>query len=177
MPVKRQCEANHQQILLLAFLMALLFGCASSSYREGIFEDSFNRYRVQAPSSGWKQVKVKQANLSFFNTRANAAIMVNSTCDTYRDAPLRAMANHMFIGIENKTYLLQESHKVDGREAVYSVVKGMLDGAPIKIAAITIAKNYCTYDLTYSAPPETFEDGLADFERLVDSFSVLERKR
>jgi len=80
-------------------------------------------------------------------------------------------------GVIGILILIFGSPVLAGREAVYSVVAGMLDGAPIKIAAVTVVKNYCTYDLTYSAPLETFDDGLPDFERTVDSFSVLERKR
>ncbi|RJO64556.1 MAG: hypothetical protein C4523_18075 [Myxococcales bacterium] len=168
--------AKMRHILLLAAL-ALPAACATlASYKDGVVETKHTRYRVEAPGKAWERIGVRNGDLAFWRDDLHAFILLNSTCDEYRDAPVESLANHLFIGIENKNFVEQKETPLDGRNAVYSVVEGELDGAPVKVAAYTLVRDYCTYDLSFSAPPERFEAGMPDFERVAARFHVVGRR-
>ena len=164
-----------------AFVAALaavaILACASATYKGGIFENDQTIYRVDPPRGGWERISAGDADVAFWNERLSAFIMVNSTCDQYRDAPVSILANHLFIGIEKKLFSVQEERPLDGRDAVYTELTGKLDGHPVKVAAYTLVKNYCTYDLSYSADPKHFDEGLPAFHELARKFRVLRRKK
>ena len=48
-----------------------------------------------------------------------------------------------------------------------------LDGVAIKLECYVIKKNNCVYDLSYSAPPDRFAQGVSEFVRFVKGFAVL----
>jgi len=163
-------------LVLFVFCALIVSACSGKQYRNGVFEDKKNAYRIEAPGKAWKQIESEDTNLAFFNDSLNAVIMVNSTCDEYKDAPASALTGHLFIGIEDRKVLEQQKVMLDGREAVYTLVEGKLDGAPVKLATYVLVKNYCIYDLAYSAPPASFERGLPYLKNIADKFKVLRRK-
>jgi len=161
--------------LALMFLFGL-FSCSSKSYKNGVFSDDENSYRILPPSANWKQLNAEGADIAFFNEKLNAVIMLNSTCEKYKDAPASALSGHLVIGIEDKKVIEQEKIEVDGREAVYTVLEGMLDGASVKLVTLVLVKNYCIYDMAYSASPRNFKKGLPAFKKIMAKFKVLSRK-
>lgn len=163
-------------IVVLAVLCVI--SCSTlGTYGEGVYENDYTVYRAPEPGPGWERLSIGDADLAFWNKKLAAFIMVNSTCNEYRDAPVAALANHLFIGIEKKKFIKQDGAPLDGRQAIYSEVEGMMDGAPVRVAAYTLVKNYCTYDLSYSAPLSVFETGRPAFEKLAGRFKVIKRKR
>lgn len=167
------------KILSIGFLAIFcVISCTTpGTYGKGIYENAYTVYQAPDPGPGWKRLIAGDADLAFWNKKLAAFIMVNSTCNGYRDAPVAALANHLFIGIEKKKFIKQDDAPLDGRQAIYSEVEGMMDGAPVRVAAYTLVKNYCTYDLSYSAPLSVFEKGRPAFEKLAGRFKVIKRKR
>jgi len=163
--------------LVLVLCCALVqAACSGKQYSNGVFEDKKNAYRVEDPGKGWQRIESEDTDLAFFNDGLNAVIMVNSTCDDYKDAPASALTGHLYIGIEERKVLEQQKIKLDGREAIYTLVEGKLDGVPVKVATYVLVKNYCIYDLAYSAPPAAFERGLPYLKKVAEKFKVLRRK-
>lgn len=165
-------------VAYLLFASVFAFSaCNNATYKGNIYEDNQNVYQAVSPGKGWKRIGTKDADLAFWNSDIAAFIMVNSTCDDYKDAPLESLSNHLFFGIEKKKYIEQKRVLLDGRQAVYTVVEGLLDGARIRVAAYTMVKNYCTYDISYSAPLKVYDKGFKDFDAVMEHFKVLKRKR
>jgi hypothetical protein len=171
--------------LWLAVLGAVVFvsltflSCATTAqYNQGRVETKQTIYKTApTPGANWTRISIAEADLAFWNDRLDASILLNSTCEETNNTPVRSLANQLFFGIEQKVFLEQKQVPVDGRWAWYSLVTGQLDGAPVKVAAYTLVKNYCTYDLSYTAPPDRFDKGLGDFQKLVETFRVVKRKR
>jgi|GEM_PF-832296 len=164
-------------IFILVICLVLPVACSSGTYKNNVYEDKHNVYQVMSPGKGWKRIATKDADLAFWNSKIAAFIMVNSTCDGYKDAPLESLSNHLFFGIEKKEFIQQKRVMLDGRQAVYSEVTGLLDGARVRVSAYTMVKNYCTYDISYSAPTKIYGKGLKAFEKVMERFRVIKRKR
>ncbi|MBI2027571.1 MAG: hypothetical protein HYS98_07215 [Deltaproteobacteria bacterium] len=60
--------------------------------------------------------------------------------------------------------------RLDEREAQHTIATGKLDGVLIKMNIYVLRKNYCIYDLTYSAKINTYDVGVVEFERFVAAF-------
>ncbi len=163
--------------LIAVFLVSGLTACSTATYRKGIVETEKTVYTAQSPGRNWTRIETDKSDLIFWNKQLDAFIMVNSTCDEYRDAPVAALHKHLFFGIEKKEILTEREVTIDGRQSLYSEVSGMLDGAPIKVAAYTLVKNYCTYDLSFTAPPDQFDSGIAALHRVSGQFHVIKRKK
>ena len=167
--------------LCCALGLSLLLLLAASScqerqaqYKQGVYTSMQTQYELGELGEGWREAPDMEDNdLAFWNESLGAAIAINSTCKEYEDLPLKAMANHLVIGIEERRNLIWEQRMVDGREALYIVVEGFLDGVPIKVAAYVLVKDYCTFDLIYHAPPATFDEGLPQLHELARQFAVL----
>ena len=156
--------------------MVLVSACQETRphYKQGMYTSQQVQYKLGDLEEGWRRApKMEDNDLAFWNETLGAAIAINSTCREYEDLPLKAMANHLVIGIEERKNLVWEQRPVDGREALYVVVEGHLDGVPIKVAAYVLVKDYCTFDLIYHAPPATFDEGLPQLDKLAHEFTVL----
>lgn len=152
-----------------------LFSCAhKATYENGLFQNEVTRYEAPMPA-GWTKLAAKDADLAFWNARLGGFILVNSTCREYRDATPSVLAKHLLIGIENRTILKESTLPLSGRQAFFQEVRGLLDGASVHLASLTLVKDYCTYDLAYSAPEARFEEGREAFMKLAERFNVQKR--
>jgi len=163
-------------LLILVMLFALSSCATTGSFRDGVLDKKETRYKITVPGNTWRPVRVGGADIAYFNETSKAVLLVHATCEGFRDAPVKALASHLFFGIEEKRVLVREERPMDGRQAVYTELEGMLDGAPVKVAAYTMLKNYCLYDVAYSAPPDSFETDRAQFESIAKSLTTLPRK-
>ena len=160
------------------FLIAAttMSGCASDGeYKNGVYRSEEATFKVPPLRAPWKQIQVEDAELAFHNPETGANISVNATCKEYEDAPPEALALHLLIGIANRTVNTWEPREMDRRKALYMDVQGELDGAPVRLAAYVLAKDYCSFDLIYTASPDHFESGLPVLHRLAESFHMLQR--
>ena len=58
---------------------------------------------------------------------------------------------------------------LDEREAKHTIATGKLDGVAVKMNIYVTRKNYCIYDMSYSAIDKNYDIDLSDFEKLVSS--------
>ena len=170
---------KHSAIIAL-FVFFATAGCAGNRHltKGGIYESNEAQCFVGDFEPEWVPIpEVKDAEMAYWNQRLGAVIAVNVTCDDYDDMPTRAMANHLVMGLENRKYDRWEYRPVDGRQALYGEVEGLLDGVPVKMAAYVIVNNYCSFDLIYHSPPNTFEEGSRRLEKLASVFKVIRAGR
>jgi hypothetical protein len=143
-----------------AILTAVLIGCAAQpevAFRGG-------------PLPGWWHRVSSKSDLAY-RSEHGATIYANVECKKVDDAPLDVLTNHLLFGVD-----VHEDQRTEitlaGRKALRTLVAGEVDGVPIRLDAIVLMKDECTYDLALIAGPETFEQHERDFEAFVDGFEV-----
>ena len=80
---------------------------------------------------------------------------------------------HLTAGVAVGAPLREESLTLDNRAALMRVYSGNLDGVPLRVGAVVLKKNNCTYDMLYLSPSSTFEAGWADFVGVLSGFQVM----
>ena len=129
-------------------------------------------YRVGPLGTGWQMVHEEGAEIGFYNRRIAGIIQGNATCrDDAETAPLASLTDHLLIGYTERHPTRTETVAVDGREALHSIVKAKLDGVPLILDLYVLKRNGCIFDLSYVAPPDTYEDGGGDFGEFVAGFA------
>jgi hypothetical protein len=97
-------------------------------------------------------------------------IQIHAACGEQGDSSLEQYTDHLRIDWTDWKVESQTTEKIIEREALRTVVVANLDGVPRKNELVVIKKSGCLFDLHYSAPPERFDQGRADFQRVVAGF-------
>lgn len=158
---------------LLAALVAA--GCATAARIEnGVFH-SPKGYRVTVPGDAWRVTTDSRADLELRHRDGRAGMLVNASCDGARTrGPLDVLARHLLSGFRDRSVVTREDVSVNGKVARHAVVEGRLGdaGEPMTVELYVMRDDRCLYDFLYAAPPETFDAGRADFERLIRTFAT-----
>jgi hypothetical protein len=152
--------------------LAWLAGCATSSFRDSIFDDGVVRYRVGRLDPRFSRVEVDDNDLAWHG-RGVGTISVNSTCSEYEDVPAVALMNHLLFGTSERTLRLEETTTLDGRGALHTIADVELDGVPITLEVYLLKKDGCVYDLSHIAARHRFEQSRPLFAAFVAQFHVL----
>ena len=150
----------------------LTAGCAVKRIDNGVYH-SPKGYRVTIPGPHWSAVTDGRADLELRHRSSPAAMAVNAVCDaatTRRGA--RILSRQLLVGLRGRKVVESGDVEIAGRTAVRAVVDARQEGSetPVRIETIVLNDDRCVYDLMYVAPPATFDDTRAEFERLADSF-------
>jgi hypothetical protein len=168
LPARVMCAA-----VAICVLGALVAGCGSRTfYRAGVVHTPYTQYRVGELSGKWEQVSDFGGDVAFLNGETSAVILANASCEEYEDASLKVLTKHLLIGFTDRETLSTEEFTLDGREALSSTVLAQLDGVQLQMTFVVIKKDYCIYDMSYTAPVSTYDAGIAEFMGLVQSFEV-----
>lgn len=172
MTLRTHERASVRCVAVLAATVTLFTaaGC-SGRYRSGVYESRYTRYVIDEPAGSWSRIRRTGVNVAFGHP-SGAGIYVDDSCRRYDDAPLHVLANHLFFGFTQVEVESTEDMEIDGRAAYRRVVRGRMDGVPVRVAATVMKKDDCVYDFVYVAAPGAFESGLAEYERVVRSFRV-----
>lgn len=131
-----------------------------------------NLYKISAPSNEWKLVESGGADYAWYHSKIGGTIYIDSNCDKqFDDRSLQDSMKSIFSGISSSKPQVT-SVILDGREAIFAQSAGELDGVEVQLAIFVMSKNHCLYDFVYIANPETFQQGLQDFNRTVYSFTT-----
>jgi hypothetical protein len=128
------------------------------------------RFTLGTLPAGWARFNKGDAKIAYRNHLQNQIIMVNVVYAPNRKADLRALFNHLMFDITDRKLLEYEKIMVDEREALWTVVEGELDGAPIKLAAAVVRIDAWVYDLVFVSSPDNFDLGLSAFRQFVQAF-------
>jgi hypothetical protein len=160
--------------LACATIVALGSGCGTSgTFRNGIYQDEYVRYRIGQPEGDWERVAVGDNDVAYHH-RALGTVSVNSTCSDYEDVPEQALLNHLFFGTRERVFRKQEVVTLDGRGALHVLADVELDGVPISLEIYLLKKDGCVYDLSYISSRSAQSQGHPVFARVVAGFHVLE---
>ena len=150
-------------------------GCATATRIDnGVFH-SPKGYRVTLPGDAWTVTPNERADLELRHRDGHSGMVVNAACGAQRArGPLDVLARHLLSGLRDRSVVTGEDVSVNGKMARHAVVEGRLgdDGERTTVELYVMRDDRCLYDFLYAAPPESFEAGRADFERLVRTLST-----
>jgi hypothetical protein len=157
-------------------LLLALAGCASSgSFESGVFRDARVAFRIDPPPTGWRSIRVSDADLVFRDDAHEASVLVNGRCVAEDgDAPLVALTAQLLIGTTDRNFSLEETLPLDAREARHSVLLAKLDGVIMGYDVFVMKKNGCVYDLVYVGAPAGMQAGTPAFEKFAKGFRTIE---
>jgi hypothetical protein len=130
-------------------------------------------YCFGGPSEDWRPLREdigKGMQVAWLEPRTVAFIQIHAQCDEHGDSSLEQYTDHLRIDWTDWNIIEQQPGKLVGREALRTLVDAELDGMPRRNEVWVVKKNGCIFDLIYSAPPEDFQAGRADFQRVVEGF-------
>lgn len=123
------------------------------------------------PGDGWRPLKQKNTQVAWFNADYDAAILLDSQCESHGDSSLEAFTDHLRIDFRHWDIKSQEVVTIAGREGLRTIVLASIDGVEqTQMELYVTKKNGCLFDLEYVAPPASFERGRAAFARVVAGF-------
>ncbi len=135
-------------------------------YKAGTVITGTSRFTVSQLPPPWESPKIRLKQLVHENDPLRATILTDALCGPkYDDGPLPRLAADLFQKMTDRKILSQRNIDVAGRSAVRMVGTGKMDGVLLKMDVVVLKKNLCLYDMIYVAPPETYSQGVQDFER------------
>ena len=152
-------------------LMVTLLGCL---FRHGqLTPREEGQFRVGDLGGGWEWVQPGGADQAWYNPSILGSIYADSNCKhRHDDSTLVDSMRHLTAGLSPEAPQREEVFRLDGREALMQVMDVSLDGVDVRMGAVVLNKDHCTYDLVYLAPVNRFEDGWSDFVAMVSGFGV-----
>lgn len=167
---------RHAVLRGLVVLAGLAAGCSSARLEGAIYRDRDVAFRVGEVPAGWRLVDAKGARLAFRDDAARLAVLVNARCGADADdAPLAALAGHLFFQFTERATLVERVEPLDRREALHVRLRAKLDGVPRELDAFVLKKDGCVYDFVADAPEGALEPQVAAFERFVAGFRAIDR--
>lgn len=141
------------------------------SYKNGTAVTAAGRFDVPRLPLPWKSPKSLLKQLVYENDSIQATIVVDALCGAkYDDAPLDRLARELFQRFQKPVIDSERAFTLDGRTARRVEGRGDVDGVPLRMAVVVMKKDFCLYDFSYFAPPETFSRGVRDFEEYLNGF-------
>ncbi len=177
---------------LLLVLVLYLSRCASGPnlWSPKTYPDELGRYErepADLPGS-WNKYYVEgkeEKSFWFENPELQAEITVSFTCGKYLDIPLELLAEHVRFPLDRSAVVESQGYVPGGRVDIYHVrVRGELvydkpkpgqksgPKTPVIMDYYTVGENHCVVDVAYTAPPQTFERGLADFHACLRDYGI-----
>lgn len=145
-----------------------------TGYRNATVLTEGGSFRVGSLPSTWQKTPFSYRAILFTHWQAQASISVDAFCKgSADDGPLTLLARQLFYGLSNQRIHLQKKLRLDGREAVRSVVSGALDGADVTMDAVVLKMNECVFDFVYTSNPRDYKLGVHDFENFYEGFHYI----
>lgn len=145
-----------------------------TGYRNGLVTTEGGAFRVGLLPADWRRAKFNYRAILFSHKNLQASITVDSFCKgAFDDAKLSILANQLFYGMTRQHKLLQESFRLEGREALRRAVTGDVDGQGVTLDAVVLKMNECVFDFTLVANPSHYTRARGDFENFFRAFDYL----
>lgn len=129
-------------------------------------------YRFGTPSGDWRPLrKMDDVQVAWIDPGIVGVIELHAQCDEQGDSSLAQYTDHLRIDWSEWKVVSQEEAKLIGRTALHTTVDADLDGIKRRHELWVVKKNGCLFDLRYSADPARFDQGKAEFARVVSGFA------
>lgn len=153
-------------------LAAWLAGCGTAGRIEGGTFHSAKGYTVRLPDQGWRVQAGGRADLELARDAPPGGMLADATCEGPElGRPLPVLARHLTFGLAARETVESGTRVLGGRPAARTLVRGLVDGAPVTVEAVVVKGERCVHDFLYVAPTRQFEAGRRDFQSLVESLA------
>jgi hypothetical protein len=161
--------------LLFCFSPLWLSNCAPrlQLVEVGRYSDPQGYFELSIPENGWQLLSWKDVNFALWNQEEGATIVITVT-SLKEDVELTTLARHLLIAFERKRILFQGAEKVNGREAVKTVLEGWVEETEIQAEAYVVRGDGVFYDIIYWAPREAFPRKVRTFHQLLVGITFLQ---
>ena len=162
---------------MLLCCMLVAAGCKTVEVRKQRVVHKDKGYSIDLPSPEWKLASADEKAVVAHNKRIGGtlALLVSDKKET--KATVDILGRKLFYGMKNRTFTKRsEMCKLSGHDAAYSELAAEVDGAAVKIAAYSVEAGKFFYDVVYFAPPDQFDTGKPDFERLARSLKFAKQE-
>jgi hypothetical protein len=156
---------------------------AGESYSDpkGYFEVSMswlNRLRWPLGQShlrqnGWQLLSWKKVNFVLWDSRTGATIVVDVN-PLKEDLDLVTLTNHLLIAFEGKRIISRDTAKIDGREALKTVLEAWVEGTEIKAEIYVVQGAGVCYDIIFWAPQDAFPRKEEAFRQFLAGITFLQ---
>jgi len=154
-------------------LLPYLAGCSITPTRE--YDSAEEGITFGTLPSHWhvsrdQELKKLGTNFAAQNEKSNSYLAVNSLCNRYPNTKLRGLMRQLTQSFEGKTSEQDDTGVVDGREALFSKVRGKLDGVPVESLLVVFRKNDCIFDFMVHSPERLPAEDEEAFRAFVSAF-------
>jgi hypothetical protein len=160
--------------LLIFFALLWLFSCTHrlQLVEGGRYSDPQGYFELSIPENGWQLLSWKDVDFALWDEDEGATIAITVT-PLKEDVELATLARHLLIAFERKRVLSQRAEKINGREALKTVLEGWVEGTEIKAEAYVVKGDGVFYDIIFWAPRETFPRKVEAFHQLLAGITLL----
>lgn len=127
--------------------------------------------RYSAPGGDFASFSPDHLDAAWKNPKNGNSISYLSDCDPKNDPSLNSIQKGILQGIQKQEVLL-EYKRFNGRQALFTEVKGEVDGIPSQIKLVILRKNKCIYVLTYVGLDSHFGTNQKEFDSFVRGFQA-----
>ncbi len=153
------------EIAIYLVIFFTIISCSSSSV-----DPKSTNYKVNFESSEWEKIGADKSDFAFSKSKTNSIMMVNSTCQKYKDVPLVNLQDSLLTGIDELTIIEQEKINWAGREAINLRANGKIDGVTVNLIVRILKRNRCNYDFILIQPKEELlKKDTGDFLKMLES--------
>ena len=157
-------------IFLLVISPFLLSNCAPhlQLVEGGVYSDPQGYFKLSFPENGWQLLSWKDLDFVLWDSRTGSTIVVDVK-PLKEDLELATLTNQLLIAFDSKKIISQDMEKIDGREALKTVLEAWTEGTEITVEAYVVRGKGLSYDIIFWAPRDVFPHKVDAFHQLLGS--------
>jgi hypothetical protein len=169
-------KATLRYLVIPLFLFSI---CCSACARQlkpaagGSYSDPKGYFEVSIPTNGWQLLSWKGVDFVLWDSGTGATIVVDVN-PLKEDLELVTLTNHLLIAFEGKRIISRDTDKVDGREALKTVLEAWVEGTEITAEVYVVQGQGVCYDIIFWAPRDAFPRQVETFHQLLPSIHFLQ---
>jgi hypothetical protein len=115
----------------------------------------------------------KEVDFTLWDQKSGATMVVN-VVPLKQGADLITLTNHVLIAFERKQIISRDTEKIDGREALKTVLEAWVEKTEIKAEVYVVRGEGVCYDIMFWAPLDAFPGQVDAFYQLLLSIHFLQ---
>jgi hypothetical protein len=139
----------------------------------GSYSDHKGHFELTLPPQGWQMLSWKDVDFALWDQNTGATMVVN-VIPLKQRADLITLTNHLLIAFEGKRIISRETEKIDGREALKTVLEAMVEKTAIMAEVYVVRGEGVCYDILFWAPRDAFSRQVEAFHQLLASVHFLQ---
>jgi hypothetical protein len=140
------------------------------------YSDPQGRFELTFPKEdGWQLLSWEGIDLALWDPKTGATIVVAVT-PLKEEVDVANLTRHLLIAFERKQIISQDTEKINGREALKTVLEGWVDKTEIRAEVYAVKGEGAFYDIIFWAPRDAFPRKAEQFHQFLLSINFLQPK-